>query len=173
MYILIAVICLVACFVGIVAYGLWEKRSIRRRVEKLGTLLVTNKNQGVIAVCRKVDFDVALAKYWQKVYEGSVKSTDRISVRVSPTFTFYEESRLERPVHSGPAEALRQLEVDLILKATGFRIQYCDRWLAYPLVQEDGRLFVPFSADNTSDQLGFYDVTTVEEARAHLLQVLP
>ena len=150
------------------------------KAESRGPVMYFSKNEGVMAVCTREAFEVALREHKEFLGAGSINSWDKVVLKPKATFTFSLTQPAHRPVHTGTARTFEHRVLPgLFRHVTGFdtfdpdvvRQDFLVR-IRDALLHEDSRLFVPYSSNRSDfplkDQHHHYGETTVAQLRKAL-----
>ena len=162
------VLFVVGMFGSIVWFGVLPRIRMNNwaaRAKVMGPLLRYRTHDGVTALCLESDFQRAYQGYLQDVEDKKRKASDKVSLWVSETFTFYDFDRFQTMMHTGSKddkEALIELVMSQALGMTkrSFVIFDYTDWMEVQnyLVVFDERLFVPFAGgmSKLAEQEKFY-----------------
>lgn len=160
--------------------ALLRYRKAERSAQACGPLLVYNEHKGVLAICRYVDFQSALAS--RKAVPVNLQKEENLQalfapvrVEINPTFTF-TRNEFRIPLHTGDLGDVERIKKTLIREVTGFRKdQLMSSDLIRHLLIEDKRLVVPFvgikEVIDAHRQIAVFGGKTVEDAIRTLVPV--
>ncbi len=156
---------------------------VMRDIEPIQFRFVLNRNNGVMAFCNSLILSTVSDKYREKVNDGIIPATERVSLLVPSVVTYAESVYSFRPIHSGVMDKRALNLVSLVLVRMYGRPVYFDddpevhesRMLEVgsKLIKVDSRLYVPFATDSYQLVWQVFARYTAEEAKEHLLAGIP
>lgn len=156
-----------------------KKRKTIAKARKIGPLLRVNRINNVVAICSEEDFRSAYERYRKDVEEGKIKASERVVLKVLPTFTFWKSYGAQTMMHTGGSKDGETFAAPIFERILGVTAEEmdslgdaCKEKVMRSLIIEDGRLFVPFAGGVSEEQEKFYGKKSLDDFREFLRNIL-